>query len=106
MLTGLEAFFFYLFAFIAIAAAFMVIAARNPVHSVLWLICTATFHLAQAGLSGSVRGTRGAMRFFNVGSTGSAEFKRRISGRPDCQPRHFTWHKIGRPAHIVTAAKS
>ena len=40
MLTGLEAFFFYLFAFIAIAAAFMVIAARNPVHSVLWLILT------------------------------------------------------------------
>lgn len=40
MLTGLEAFFFYLFAFIAIAAAFMVISARNPVHSVLWLILT------------------------------------------------------------------
>ena len=40
MLTGLEAFFFYLFAFIAIAAAFMVIAARNPVHSVLYLILT------------------------------------------------------------------
>ena len=40
MLTGLEAAFFYLFAFIAVAAAFMVIAARNPVHSVLWLILT------------------------------------------------------------------
>ena len=40
MLTGLEAIFFYLFAFIAIAAAFMVISARNPVHSVLWLILT------------------------------------------------------------------
>ena len=40
MLTGLEAFFFYLFAFVAIAAAFMVIAARNPVHSVLFLILT------------------------------------------------------------------
>ena len=40
MLTGLEAAFFYLFAFIAIAAAFMVISARNPVHSVLWLILT------------------------------------------------------------------
>jgi NADH-quinone oxidoreductase subunit J len=40
MLTGLEAAFFYLFAFIAVAAAFMVIAARNPVHSVLWLIVT------------------------------------------------------------------
>ncbi len=38
MLTGLEAAFFYLFAFIAVAAAFMVIAARNPVHSVLYLI--------------------------------------------------------------------
>ena len=40
MLTGLEAAFFYLFAFIAVAAAFMVIAARNPVHSVLYLILT------------------------------------------------------------------
>ena len=40
MLNGLEAIFFYLFAFIAVAAAFMVIAARNPVHSVLYLILT------------------------------------------------------------------
>ncbi|MEX0955774.1 MAG: NADH-quinone oxidoreductase subunit J [Rhizobiaceae bacterium] len=40
MLTGLEAVFFYLFAFVAVAAAFMVIAARNPVHSVLYLILT------------------------------------------------------------------
>ena len=32
------ALFFYLFAFITCAAAFMVIAARNPVHSVLYLI--------------------------------------------------------------------
>ena len=40
MLNGLEAVFFYLFAFIAVAAAFMVIAARNPVHSVLYLILT------------------------------------------------------------------
>lgn len=40
MLTGLEAIFFYLFAFVAVAAAFMVIAARNPVHSVLYLILT------------------------------------------------------------------
>ena len=38
MLNGLEAVFFYLFAFIAIAAAFLVISARNPVHSVLYLI--------------------------------------------------------------------
>jgi NADH-quinone oxidoreductase subunit J len=40
MLNGLEAVFFYLFAFVAVAAAFMVIAARNPVHSVLYLILT------------------------------------------------------------------
>jgi NADH-quinone oxidoreductase subunit J len=40
MLNGLEAVFFYLFAFVAIAAAFMVISARNPVHSVLYLILT------------------------------------------------------------------
>ncbi|GAB5507266.1 MAG: NADH-quinone oxidoreductase subunit J [Rhizobiaceae bacterium] len=40
MLTGLEAIFFYLFAFVAVASAFMVIAARNPVHSVLYLILT------------------------------------------------------------------
>lgn len=38
MLTGLAAAFFYLFAFIMIASAIMVIAARNPVHSVLFLI--------------------------------------------------------------------
>lgn len=35
---GLQALFFYLFAFIAIASAFMVIWAKNPVHSVLFLI--------------------------------------------------------------------
>jgi len=40
MLNGLEAVFFYLFAFVAIAAAFGVISARNPVHSVLYLILT------------------------------------------------------------------
>ena len=40
MLNGLEAVFFYLFAFMAVAAAFMVISARNPVHSVLYLILT------------------------------------------------------------------
>jgi NADH-quinone oxidoreductase subunit J len=38
MLSGLEAAFFYLFAFIVVASAFMVISARNPVHSVLFLI--------------------------------------------------------------------
>jgi NADH-quinone oxidoreductase subunit J len=35
---GLAGVFFYLFAFICVASAFMVIAARNPVHSVLYLI--------------------------------------------------------------------
>jgi NADH-quinone oxidoreductase subunit J len=40
MLAGLGAAFFYLFAFVTIAAAFMVISARNPVHSVLYLILT------------------------------------------------------------------
>jgi NADH-quinone oxidoreductase subunit J len=40
MLSGIEAVFFYLFAFIAVGAAFMVISARNPVHSVLFLILT------------------------------------------------------------------
>ncbi|MTI16683.1 NADH-quinone oxidoreductase subunit J [Rhodobacteraceae bacterium RKSG542] len=34
----LQALFFYLFAGVAVASAFMVIAARNPVHSVLFLI--------------------------------------------------------------------
>ena len=37
---GLHAVFFYLFAFVAVASAFMVISARNPVHSVLYLILT------------------------------------------------------------------
>lgn len=37
---GLQALFFYIFAFVAIASALMVIAARNPVHSVLFLILT------------------------------------------------------------------
>ncbi len=36
----LQAAFFYLFAAVMIAAAFMVIAAKNPVHSVLYLILT------------------------------------------------------------------
>jgi len=31
---------FYLLAFVAVAAAFMVVAARNPVHSVMFLILT------------------------------------------------------------------
>lgn len=37
---GLQALFFYLFAFVAIASAFMVIASKNPVYSVLFLIVT------------------------------------------------------------------
>ncbi len=37
---NLSGLFFYLFAAIAIASAFMVIASRNPVHSVLFLILT------------------------------------------------------------------
>ena len=31
---------FYLFATVAVAAGFVVVAARNPVHSVMWLILT------------------------------------------------------------------
>jgi NADH-quinone oxidoreductase subunit J len=38
MLTGIQGAFFYLFSFVAIASAVMVIAGRNPVHSVLFLI--------------------------------------------------------------------
>ena len=34
----LSALFFYLFAFLCVGSGFMVIAARNPVHSVLFLI--------------------------------------------------------------------
>ncbi|ALK09115.1 NADH-quinone oxidoreductase subunit J [Blastochloris viridis] len=37
---GFAAAFFYLFAGIAVASAFLVVVARNPVHSVLWLILT------------------------------------------------------------------
>ncbi|MGF0536420.1 NADH-quinone oxidoreductase subunit J [Agrobacterium sp. ES01] len=37
---GLQAVFFYLFAIVAVASAFMVISAKNPVHSVLFLILT------------------------------------------------------------------
>ncbi|WP_029355796.1 NADH-quinone oxidoreductase subunit J [Bosea sp. 117] len=37
---SVAALFFYLFAGIAVASAFMVIASRNPVHSVLFLILT------------------------------------------------------------------
>ena len=37
---GLTAFFFYLFAILALAAGAMVIVAKNPVHAVLFLILT------------------------------------------------------------------
>ena len=37
---NVAALFFYLFAGVAVASAFMVIASRNPVHSVLYLILT------------------------------------------------------------------
>ena len=40
LLTGLAAAFFYMFAFIAVASSVMVVVARNPVHSVLYLILT------------------------------------------------------------------
>lgn len=46
-MLGLQAFFFYIFAFIAVGAALMVVFARNPVHSVLFLILT---FVAAAGL--------------------------------------------------------
>ena len=36
----LPLFFFYVFSVIAVASALMVIASRNPVHSVLFLILT------------------------------------------------------------------
>ncbi|MFD2235860.1 NADH-quinone oxidoreductase subunit J [Aureimonas populi] len=44
---GLQAFFFYVFAVIAVGAALMVVFSRNPVHSVLFLILT---FVASAGL--------------------------------------------------------
>ncbi|MBP1850612.1 NADH-quinone oxidoreductase subunit J [Rhizobium halophytocola] len=37
---GLQALFFYIFAIVAVVSAFMVIWAKNPVHSVLFLILT------------------------------------------------------------------
>ncbi|TMV67198.1 NADH-quinone oxidoreductase subunit J, partial [Thioclava sp. BHET1] len=41
------AFAFYLFAIVAVVSAMCVVTARNPVHSVLWLILT---FLSAAGL--------------------------------------------------------
>ncbi|MDY8109502.1 NADH-quinone oxidoreductase subunit J [Fulvimarina sp. 2208YS6-2-32] len=46
-MLGLQAFFFYIFAFIAVGAAMMVVFSKNPVHSVLFLILT---FVASAGL--------------------------------------------------------
>ena len=59
MLTGIAAAFFYLFAFIMLASAVMVVAARNPVHSVLFLIlaffnAAALFLLAGAEFLGLI----------------------------------------------------
>ncbi|WP_062229265.1 NADH-quinone oxidoreductase subunit J [Aureimonas frigidaquae] len=39
-MLGLQALFFYIFALITVGAALMVVFARNPVHSVLFLILT------------------------------------------------------------------
>ncbi|KQT60457.1 NADH:ubiquinone oxidoreductase subunit J [Aureimonas sp. Leaf460] len=39
-MLGLQAFFFYVFAFVTVGAAMMVVLSRNPVHSVLFLILT------------------------------------------------------------------
>jgi hypothetical protein len=59
--TILPVVFFYFFAGVCVACAFMVIAARNPVHSVLYLILaffnaaglflTTTFHVKNRGFS-------------------------------------------------------
>ncbi|MEN3791868.1 NADH-quinone oxidoreductase subunit J [Fulvimarina sp. MAC3] len=46
-MLGLQAFFFYIFAFIAVGSALMVVLSKNPVHSVLFLILT---FVASAGL--------------------------------------------------------
>ena len=46
----IQALAFYLFASVVIASAVMVIMARNPVHSVLWLLLA--FFNAAAALSG------------------------------------------------------
>ncbi|BBL53438.1 NADH:ubiquinone oxidoreductase subunit J [Bartonella quintana] len=59
MLTDLAAAFFYLFAFIMLASAVIVITARNPVHSVLFLIlaffnAAALFLLAGAEFLGLI----------------------------------------------------
>ncbi|WP_019218657.1 NADH-quinone oxidoreductase subunit J [Bartonella florencae] len=59
MLTGLAAAFFYLFAFIMLVSAVVVIIARNPVHSVLFLIlaffnAAALFLLAGAEFLGLI----------------------------------------------------
>lgn len=39
-MLGLQALFFYIFAFIAVGSALLVVFARNPVHAVLFLILT------------------------------------------------------------------
>ena len=52
--------FFYLFAFVTVAAGFMVITARNPVHAVLWLILGVSAGVLSALKRGSLW-DRGAM---------------------------------------------
>ncbi|WP_332065597.1 NADH-quinone oxidoreductase subunit J [Bartonella sp. CB189] len=59
MLTGLAVAFFYLFSFIMLVSAVIVVTARNPVHSVLFLILTffnaaALFLLAGAEFLGLI----------------------------------------------------
>ncbi|WP_455482486.1 NADH-quinone oxidoreductase subunit J [Bartonella sp. B35(2025)] len=59
MLTDLAAAFFYLFSFIMLVSAIIVVAARNPVHSVLFLIlaffnAAALFLLAGAEFLGLI----------------------------------------------------
>ncbi|AQX27982.1 MULTISPECIES: NADH-quinone oxidoreductase subunit J [unclassified Bartonella] len=59
MLTGLAVAFFYIFAFIMLISAVIVISARNPVHSVLFLIlaffnAAALFLLAGAEFLGLI----------------------------------------------------
>ncbi len=46
-MLGLQAFFFYVFAFVTVGSAILVVLSSNPVHSVLFLILT---FVASAGL--------------------------------------------------------
>ena len=46
--------FFYLFAGVTVASAFMVVTSRNPVHSVLYLILTTLWGLIQRQIERAV----------------------------------------------------